>query len=101
MIFAGEVQAECVVLAVAGVRHLHFAEHRCVECTRSAETVDAEGIVAAAKEVQLSVPMVVRLQGTNGDLGKKILKDSNLKIIAEDDLSKAAASVVKAVKEAA
>lgn len=61
----------------------------------------AEGIVAAAKEVQLAVPMVVRLQGTNGELGKKILKDSNLKIIAEDDLSQAAACVVKAVKEAA
>ena len=61
----------------------------------------AEGIVAAAKEVQLSVPMIVRLQGTNGELGKKILKESNLKIIAEDDLSKAAASVVKAVREAA
>lgn len=61
----------------------------------------AEGIVAAAKEVQLSVPMVVRLQGTNGELGKKILKDSTLKIISEDDLSQAAASVVKAIKEAA
>lgn len=63
--------------------------------------VIAEGIVAAAKEVQLAVPMVVRLQGTNEELGKQILKDSNLKIISEDDLSKAAACVVKAVKEAA
>lgn len=63
--------------------------------------VIAEGIVAAAKEVQLSVPMVVRLQGTNGELGKKILKESNLKIISKDDLSQAAACVVKAIKEAA
>lgn len=63
--------------------------------------VIAEGIVAAAEEVQLSVPMVVRLQGTNGELGKKILKDSNLKIISEDDFSQAAACVVKAVREAA
>lgn len=63
--------------------------------------VIAEGIVAAAKEVQLVIPMVVRLQGTNGELGKKILKESNLKIISEDDLSQAAACVVKAVREAA
>ncbi|WP_032113117.1 ADP-forming succinate--CoA ligase subunit beta [Candidatus Paracaedibacter symbiosus] len=63
--------------------------------------VIAEGIVAAAKEVHLSVPMVVRLQGTNGELGKKILKESTLKIISEDDLSQAAACVVKSIRGAA
>lgn len=63
--------------------------------------VIAEGIVAAAKEVELTVPMVVRLQGTNGELGKKILEESSLQLISEDDLSRAAACVVRAVKEAA
>lgn len=61
----------------------------------------AEGIVAAAKEVSLTVPMVVRLQGTNMDLGKKILQQSGLKIISEDDFTNAAARVVQAVREAA
>ena len=63
--------------------------------------VIAEGVVAAAREVSLTVPLVVRLEGTNVDLGKKILKQSGLPIITADNLSEAAAKVVKAVKEAA
>ncbi|MBI4197191.1 MAG: ADP-forming succinate--CoA ligase subunit beta [Deltaproteobacteria bacterium] len=57
----------------------------------------AQGIVAAAKEVRLKVPVVVRLQGTNVDLGKKILADSGLALISEDHLGKAAEKVVKMV----
>ena len=60
----------------------------------------AEGVVAAAKEVSLSVPLVVRLEGTNVDLGKQIMADSGLPIISADDLADAAEKVVKAVKEA-
>ncbi len=63
--------------------------------------VIAQGIVAAAREISLNVPMVVRLQGTNMDLGKQILKDSGLAIIAADELSEAAHKVVQAAKEAA
>lgn len=63
--------------------------------------VIAQGIVAAAREISLTVPMVVRLQGTNMDLGKQILKDSQLAIIAADELSDAAHKVVQAAKEAA
>ncbi len=62
--------------------------------------VIAEGVVAAAREVSLQVPLVVRLEGTNVDLGKKILGDSGLAIIAADNLADAAEKVVKAVKEA-
>ena len=63
--------------------------------------VIAEGVVAAAKEVSLAVPLVVRLAGTNVDLGKKILADSGLPIAAADDLGDAAEKVVAAVREAA
>ena len=63
--------------------------------------VIAEGVVAAAREVSLSVPLVVRLEGTNVDLGKDILAKSGLPIIAADNLADAAEKVVKAVKEAA
>jgi succinyl-CoA synthetase beta subunit len=63
--------------------------------------VIAEGIVAAAREVSLHVPLVVRLEGTNVELGKKILAESGLPIIAGDDLGDAAEKVVNAVKEAA
>ena len=63
--------------------------------------VIAEGVVAAAREVSLSVPLVVRLEGTNVDLGKKILADSGLPIVSADDLADAAEKVVAAVKEAA
>ena len=61
----------------------------------------AEGVVAAAKEVKLSVPLVVRLEGTNVDLGKKIMAESGLPIISADNLADAAEKIVKAVKEAA
>jgi len=62
--------------------------------------VIAAGIVAAAKQVELSVPLVVRLEGTNVEKGKQILADSGLPIIAADDLGDAAKKVVAAVKEA-
>ena len=58
----------------------------------------AEGIVAAVKEVGLKVPLVVRLEGTNVDQGKAIIKNSGLNVIAADDLSDAAEKIVKAVK---
>lgn len=61
--------------------------------------VIAEGVVAAAREVSLQVPLVVRLEGTNVDLGKKILSESGLAIIAADNLADAAAKIVQAVKE--
>lgn len=63
--------------------------------------VIAEGVVAAAKEISLGVPLVVRLEGTNVELGKKILAESGLKIVSADDLGDAAEKVVQAVKEAA
>ncbi|HKR19804.1 MAG TPA: ADP-forming succinate--CoA ligase subunit beta [Stellaceae bacterium] len=63
--------------------------------------VIAEGVVAAAREVSLEVPLVVRLEGTNVKLGKEILAKSGLPILAADDLGDAAQKVVKAVKEAA
>src|SRR3954466_7456564 len=59
----------------------------------------AEGIVAAAKEISLSVPLVVRLEGTNVELGKKILKESGLKITSAENLADAAQKIVQAVKE--
>jgi succinyl-CoA synthetase beta subunit len=60
----------------------------------------AEGVVAAAKEVKLSVPLVVRLEGTNVEQGQKILADSGLPILSAHDLADAAEKVVAAVKEA-
>ena len=60
----------------------------------------AEGVVAAAKEMAITVPLVVRLEGTNVDLGKKILKSSGLKIIPADDLADAAKKITEAVKKA-
>ncbi len=61
----------------------------------------AEGVVAAAKELKLGVPLVVRLEGTNVELGKKILSESGLAVIPADDLADAAQKVVAAVKAAA
>ena len=58
----------------------------------------AEGIIAAAKEVSLSVPLVARLSGTNADLGKKILAESGLNLIPADDLADAASKIVAAIK---
>lgn len=63
--------------------------------------VIADGIVAAAKEVNLSVPLVVRLEGTNVDKGKDILANSGLPIVPADDLGDAAKKIVSEVKKAA
>jgi succinyl-CoA synthetase beta subunit len=60
--------------------------------------VIAEGVVAAAREVHLKVPLIVRLEGTNVDLGKKILAESGLAIIAASDMADAAQKVVAAAK---
>ncbi len=60
--------------------------------------VIAEGVIAAVKAVGLQVPLVVRLEGTNVELGKKILNESGLAVIAADNLSDAAEKIVKAVK---
>ncbi|BCK86649.1 succinate--CoA ligase [ADP-forming] subunit beta [Sideroxyarcus emersonii] len=62
--------------------------------------VIAEGVVAAAREVHLAVPLVVRLEGTNVELGKKILADSGLPIISGNDMADAAQKVVAAAKGA-
>jgi succinyl-CoA synthetase beta subunit len=63
--------------------------------------VIAEGVVAAVKEVGLKVPLVVRLEGTNVELGKKIIAESKLNVTSADDLDDAAQKVVAAVKKAA
>ena len=60
--------------------------------------VIAEGVIAAVKEVGLRVPLVVRLEGTNVELGKKIINESGLNVISADDLEDAARKIVKAVK---
>jgi succinyl-CoA synthetase beta subunit len=57
----------------------------------------AEGVIAAAREVKLGVPLVVRMKGTNEDLGKKMLKESGLPIIAADNMAEAAQKIVAAV----
>ena len=62
--------------------------------------VIAEGVVAAARETRLAVPLVVRLAGTNVELGQEILSESGLTIIPADDLDDAAEKIVAAVKEA-
>jgi succinyl-CoA synthetase beta subunit len=59
----------------------------------------AEGVVTAVKEVGLQVPLVVRLEGTNVQLGKDIINNSGLNVIAADDLDDAAQKIVAAVKE--
>jgi len=60
----------------------------------------ANGVVAAAKQVHLNVPLVVRLEGTNAELGKKIINESGLNVIAANDLSDGAEKIVKAVRSA-
>jgi len=62
--------------------------------------VIARGVIAAVKTVGLKVPLVVRLEGTNVELGKQIIRDSGLNVIPADDLDDAAQKIVKAVKEA-
>ena len=61
----------------------------------------ANGVVAAVKQVGLKVPLVVRLEGTNAELGKKIINESGLDVIAANDLSDGAEKIVKAVRERA
>ena len=61
----------------------------------------AEGVVSAVREVGLQVPLVVRLEGTNVELGKKIINESGLNVIAANDLSDGAEKIVKAVRGAA
>ena len=58
----------------------------------------AEGVVSAVNEVGLKIPLVVRLEGTNVDLGKKIIKESGLNVVSADNLDDAAQKIVKAVK---
>ena len=60
--------------------------------------VIAEGVIAAVKETGLKVPLVVRLEGTNVELGKKIIRESGLNVIAADDLDDAAQKIVSAVR---
>jgi succinyl-CoA synthetase beta subunit len=60
--------------------------------------VIAEGVTAAVREVGLSVPLVVRLEGTNVELGKKIISESGLNVVPADNLDDAAQKIVKAVK---
>ena len=59
----------------------------------------ARGVVAAAREVNLSVPLVVRMEGTNDEMGRQILKDSGLPIISADDMADAAQQIVAAIAE--
>ncbi|MEC8038948.1 MAG: succinate--CoA ligase subunit beta, partial [Pseudomonadota bacterium] len=61
----------------------------------------ASGVVAAARETSLSVPLVVRLEGTNVEKGKAIMADSGLTIIPADNLGDAAEKITRAVREAA
>jgi succinyl-CoA synthetase beta subunit len=58
----------------------------------------AEGVIAAVRDVGLKVPLVVRLEGTNVELGRDIIRNSGLNVIAANDLSDAAEKVVKAVR---
>ena len=60
--------------------------------------VIAEGVIAAAKETELNIPLVVRLAGTNFEKGKEILNNSGLTIIPADDLNDAAKKIVEAIK---
>jgi succinyl-CoA synthetase beta subunit len=61
----------------------------------------AQGVVDAAREVKLSIPLVVRMEGTNVDKGKQILKDSGIKVIAANDMADAARRVVEAIGQSA
>ena len=61
--------------------------------------VIAEGIIKAAREVKLSVPLVVRLEGTNVELGKRLLAESKLNVISADGLEDAARKAVMAIRQ--
>jgi succinyl-CoA synthetase beta subunit len=61
--------------------------------------VIAEGVVAAVKQVGLKVPLVVRLEGTNVEQGKKIIRESRLNVVPADNLDDAAQKIVNAVKK--
>jgi succinyl-CoA synthetase beta subunit len=61
----------------------------------------AQGVVDAAREVKLNIPLVVRMEGTNVDKGKQILKDSGIKVIAANDMADAARRVVEAIGQSA
>ena len=61
----------------------------------------AQGVVDAAREVKLSIPLVVRMEGTNVDKGKAILKDSGIAVIAANDMADAARRVVAAIGQRA
>jgi len=61
----------------------------------------ADGVIAAAREMAITVPLVVRLEGTNVELGKKMLAESGLKIVPADDLADAARKITAEVKKAA
>ena len=63
--------------------------------------VVAEGVVAAVREIGLKVPLVVRLEGTNVQLGKKIINNSGLNVVSADDLDDAARKIVRAVRKEA
>ena len=58
----------------------------------------AQGVVDAANEIKLSIPLVVRLAGTNFEEGKEILEKSNLEILSASDLNDAAKKIVEAIK---
>ena len=58
----------------------------------------AEGVIAACKAVHLSIPLVVRMKGTNEEIGKKMLAESGLPIISADTMAEAATKIVAAVK---
>ena len=58
----------------------------------------AQGVIEAAKKTNLSVPLVVRLAGTNVELGKEILKESKLKITSADNLADATKKIIEAIK---
>ena len=60
--------------------------------------VIAAGVIAAVKEIDLRVPLVVRLEGTNVELGKKMLEESGLPIITASDLDEAAQKITQAIK---
>ena len=58
----------------------------------------ASGVITAAKEIGLEVPLVVRLEGTNVDLGKRLLNESGLNIVAADSMADGAQKIVKLVE---